>query len=231
MNSRDKIVRNTRPSLLANQRASYTRKRKDVSQRKIINIPASNIRSVHIPGPGERHLVEKITRWIDGGAVYPQTAAVGTSYVFKLSQLPGYTELQNMYDFFRFTKIDVVYHPASMTGPATATTTSPGTVMAACADFDESVAVSFSTLLERQDTQVYSVFKPWEVSFEPRASVLVYGNGVTSGYALANKGEWMDTSSDPSYYGFNYAFPATAAAMQFGGRITYRVHVELAKVI
>lgn len=199
---------------------------------KIQKLPASSLTHVsRIPSPGDRFSITRITRWIDGGAVYPQTSAVGTSYVFKLSLVPGYTEIQGMYDMFRFVKIDVLYSPASKTGPSTATTTSPGTVMAACADFDESTAVSYAALLERQDCQIYSVYNDWEVSFEPRASSVVYGNGVTSGYSLAPKGAWMDSQSDPSYYGFNYAFPATAAANQFGGRIMYRIHIDCAKVI
>lgn len=201
------------------------------ARRRVKSIKASNIQTTRIPGPGERHLVEAFTRWIDGGAVYPQTSAVGTSYVFKLSLIPGYTEIQNMWDFYRIKRIDVLYSPASRAGPSTATTTSPGTVMAAGPDYDESTAVNFATMLERQDTQIYSVFDPWQVTFQPRASTVVYGNGVSSGYALAPVNMWVDTSSDVSYYGFNYAFPATAAGMQFGGRISYRLHLEVAKAI
>lgn len=211
------------------QRAPKSRRQK--SARRLAVIPASNITSHRVPGPGERHMIESFTRWIDGGAVYPQTSAVGTSYVFKLSQIPGYTEIQNMWDFYRITSIDVLYCPASRAGPSTATTTTPGTVMAAGPDYDESTAVNFTTMLERQDTAVYSVFDSWQVSFKPRAASVVYGNGVTNGYALAPPDQWMDTSADVSYYGFNYAFPATAAAAQFGGRIMYRLHLECSKVI
>jgi hypothetical protein len=184
-----------------------------------------------VPGPDERHLVQKFTRWIDAGAVYPQTASVGTSYVFKLSLIPGYTEIQNMWDFYRITRVDALYEPASRAGPSTATTTSPGSVMAVGPDFDESAAVNFATMLERQDTQIYSVFDKWELSFKPRASSVMYGNGVTSGYALAPADQWIDTAADVSYYGFNYSFPATIAAMQFGGRVLFRVHLEVAKAV
>lgn len=201
-------------------------------KRDIQSIPASNIRSVSkIPGPDERHLVQKFTRWIDAGAVYPQASSVGTSYVFKLSLIPGYTEIQNMWDFYRITKVDALYEPASRAGPTTATTTSPASVMAVGPDYDEAAAVNYSTMLERQDTQIYSVFDKWEVSFKPRAASVVYGNGVTNGYALAPADQWMDTSADVSYYGFNYAFPATVAAMQYGGRVLFRLHLEVAKAI
>jgi hypothetical protein len=216
-----KLVKSTRPR----------RQKAQKMGRRVETIPASNIRTTKIPGPGEKHMIQSFTRWIDGGAVYPQTSSVGTSYVFKLSLIPGYAEIAAMWDFYRITKVDVLYAPASKAGPSTATTTSPGTVMAAGPDYDESTAVNFTTMLERQDTAVYSVFDSWEVSFKPRAASVVYGNGVTSGYALAPADQWMDTSADVSYYGFNYAFPATAAANQFGGRIMYRLHLECAKVI
>lgn len=199
---------------------------------RTVSIPASNVHGItHQPPPESRAQVSSFYRWIDGGAVYPQTSAVGTSYVFKLSLIPGYTEIQNMYDFYRIKRIDVLYEPASRAGPTAATTTSPGTVMAVGPDYDESVAVTFATMLERTTTQIFSVLEKWEVSFVPRVSSVAYGNGVTSGYTLGNKDVWVDTAQDTSYYGFNYAFPATIAAMQYGGRVMYRVHLECAMVI
>lgn len=199
---------------------------------KVLKIPASNVHGVtHQPPPESRAQVSSFYRWIDGGAVYPQTSAVGTSYVFKLSLIPGYTEIQSMYDFYRIRKIDVLYEPASRAGPTTATTTSPGTVIAVGPDYDESTAVAFATMLERTTTQIFSTLEKWEVSFVPRVSSVAYGNGVASGYTLGMKDAWVDTSSDTSYYGFNFAFPATVAAMQFGGRIMYRLHLECAMVI
>lgn len=202
------------------------------SRTRIATIPASDVRGVtYQPPPESRAQVSSFYRWIDGGAVYPQTSAVGTSYVFKLSLIPGYTEIQNMYDFYRITRIDVLYEPASRAGPATATTTAPGTVIAVGPDYDESTAVAFATMLERTTTQIFSTLEKWEVSFVPRISDVTYGNGVTSGYGLGAKNAWVDTSSDTSYYGFNFAFPATTAAMQFGGRIMYRLHLECAMVI
>ena len=197
-----------------------------------INIPASDVHGVtHQPRPESRAQVSSFYRWIDGGAIYPQASSVGTSYVFKLSLIPGYTEIQNMYDFYRIRKIDVLYEPASRAGPNSATTSSPGTVVAAGPDYDESVSVNFATMLERTTTQIFSVYERWQVSFEPRISQVAYGNGVTNGYTLGMTGQWVDTAQDVSYYGFNYAFPATTATRQFGGRIMYRLHLECAMVI
>lgn len=204
---------------------------KQARKREIVQIPASNIRSTRIPGPGDRHVVETFTRWIDGGSVYPQTGGIGAGASFRLSQIPGNSEITAMYDFFRLSQVDVCYYPASKAGPTSATTNSSGGVMAGCVDYDENTANSFLALQERQDCQIFSVYDRWQVTFEPRASVQVYANGVTSAYALAQKGEWMDTSSDPSYYGFVTAFPATSSNLQFGGRLMYRVTIQVAKVI
>lgn len=223
---------NHQNKLLTNRKRQASTKSKGSRKTKTVAIPASNVHGItHQPPPEAQAQVSSFYRWIDGGAVYPQTSAVGTSYVFKLSLIPGYTEIQNMYDFYRIKKIDVLYAPASRAGPTAATTTAPGTVIAVGPDYDESVAVSFATMLERTTTQVYSVLEKWEFTFVPRVSSVVYGNGVTSGYALGNKDVWVDTAADVSYYGVNYAFPATAAAMQFGGRIMYRLHLECAQVI
>lgn len=199
---------------------------------KQITIPASNVHGVtYQPRPESRAQVSKFYRWIDGGAIYPQASAVGTSFVFKLSLIPGYTEIQQMYDFYRIRRIDVLYCPASRAGPTAATTSSPGTVVAVGPDYDESVSVAYATMLERTTTQIFSVLEKWEVSFVPRVSSVAYGNGVTNGYTLGDEKVWVDTAADVSYYGFNYAFPATTAANQFGGRIIYRLHLECAQVI
>lgn len=217
--------------VLTNKKQRASAKAKG-AKTKVLKIPASNVHGVtHQPPPEARAQVSSFYRWIDGGAVYPQTSAVGTSYVFKLSLIPGYTEIQAMYDFYRIRKIDVLYEPASRAGPTAATTTSPGTVIAVGPDYDESTAVAFATMLERTTTQIFSTLEKWEVSFVPRISSVAYGNGVASGYSLGMKDAWVDTSSDTSYYGFNFAFPATTAAMQFGGRIMYRLHLECAMVI
>lgn len=197
------------------------------------SIPASNIRSSRIPGPGVgKHAVLACTRWVDRGAIYPQTSAVGTSDQLKLSQIPGVSEFTGLFDFFRIVRVDALYLPASMAGATTATTTTPAPSMLVCCDFDESVAVSYNSLLEREDCQVYNVLRPWEVTYSPLAAQQSYGNGTTtSGYNAAPVGTWFDTQSDPSFYGLNFAFPATAAAVQFGGRLMLRVHLEFAKVI
>lgn len=210
---------------------SNSQKKNKSRARRIESIPASNVRSVtKVPGPGDRHLITQFTRWIDGGAVYPQASSVGSAYAWKLSLIPGYTEIRAMFDFYRITKVDVLYMPASRAGSTSATTSNPATVIAAGPNYDDNAATNYATMLEREDTQIYSVFEPWEISLEPRAAMVTYGS-VTNGYSLAPKGIWLDTASDVSYYGMNYAFPATAAAQQFGGSILYRLHIECAKVL
>lgn len=173
-----------------------------------------------------------MSRWIDAGAVYPQVASVGTAWSFNLSQIPEFSEIQNMWDFYRIVQVDVCYFPTSRSGPVTATTSAPAPVMAVCVDYDEQAATNFDGLRARQNTQIFSVYEPWEVTFTPRLSAVVYGNGVTNAYALPSEHIWVDTASSvASYYGVNFAFPATAAAYQFGGRICYRVHLEFSKLI
>lgn len=213
---------------LKNKRRARTSK-----GRRIEKIPASNIISTgKIPSPEQEHTIVGMSRWIDAGATYPQVSSVGTAWAFNLGQIPESSEIQAMWDFYRITQVDVCYFPASKVGPTTATTSSPGTVMAVCVDYDEQAAVNYDSLRARQNTQIFSVFDSWEVSFTPRLSSVVYGNGVTNAYALPSEHIWVDTASSvASYYGVNFAFPATTAANQFGGRLCYRVHLEFSKLI
>lgn len=197
-------------------------------------IPPTAIRSfskTKVPGPEQQHTIMGMSRWIDAGAVYPQATMTPTSWSFKLSSIPGSAEIIAMWDFWRITRVEACYFPASHAGPTTATTSNAACVMAVCVDFDESTAVTYDKLLERQNTQIYSSLDEWIVEFEPRLSSVVYGNGVTNAYTLAPRGTWVDTASDASYYGLNFAFPATPATMQFGGRVCYRVQLEFSKLI
>jgi hypothetical protein len=207
------------------------------SKTKEVLVPASDFHRSEItrqPRPETRLQVARFTRWIDLGPAYPQSTTSATSTAFTLGSIPGASEIRAMYDFYRITRVDMCYYPASRAGPSSPTTTNSAPVMAVGPDYDENIGVSFATMLERSTTQVYSVYDKWQVTFEPRLSTVAYGNGVSNGYLLGATGQWVDTSAssaDPTYYGFNWTHPPTAAAIQFGGRVMARVHIECAMVI
>lgn len=205
------------------------------AQTREVLVPASDFHRseiTHQPRPETRLQVAVFSRWIDVGPAYPQTTTSAFSRQFTLGDIPGASEIRAMYDFYRMKRIDIVYFPASRTGPTSPTLTNPAPVMAVGPDYDESIGVSFATMLERNTTQVYSVYDKWQVTFEPRLSTPAYGGVSTNGYLLGNPGAWVDTAgTDAVYYGFNWTHPPTTSSLQFGGRIMARVHIECAMVI
>jgi hypothetical protein len=171
------------------------------------------------------------SRWITS-ACYPQTAESPSAFNFKLSSLPGYAEFTNMFDQYRITRVDVIYEPASRCGPSAPTTSNGAPHMWTQVDYDSTATVSVAELQQRENAMVHSAYDKWEHSFVPKIAATVYQSAVASGYMVPEGNPWISTQT-PSveYYGFKYAFPATASAVQFGGTLMFRVHYELKNVL
>lgn len=176
--------------------------------------------------------VVRSARWIASNA-YPSTSAESpTPFNFKLSDLPGYTEMTNMFDQYRITRVDILYEPASRCGSSAVTGSSGAPVMWTQVDYDSTSSVTIAQLRERENTMVHSAFDRWEHSFIPKVAASVYSNSVASGYSVAQGSPWISTAT-PSveYYGFKFSFPQVTSTTQFGGTLFFRVHVELKNIL
>ena len=136
----------------------------------------------------------RLTRWVVSN-VYPQTAAVPTSFAFHLNLLPSYSEITAMYDQYRIDQIDIIYEPASRCGPSAATTSNGAPHMLTRVDYDNSAALTYDQLRECSNTMVHSVFERWEHSFKPRVSPEVYNGVASTGYMVASGDPWISTGS------------------------------------
>lgn len=137
-----------------------------------------------------------------------------------------------MFDQYRITRVDVIYEPASRCGPSTATTSAQAPILWTQVDYDSTATVSATELRQRENVMCHVTYDRWEHSFIPKVAATVYQSAVASGYMVADGNPWISTAT-PSveYYGFKYAFDATASAVQFGGTLLFRVHVELKNVL
>lgn len=170
--------------------------------------------------------VVRIKRWTVS-SLYPQTsAAIPTTYTFKLDQVPGYTTLTSDWDFYRIVMIDVLYEPASRCGSTAATGTAAAPHVFVRVNFDSDSSASYDQIREYNNTRVYSLMQRWEHSFVPKVAIPAYA-GVTEGYTVPNGNPWLATSSvDTEYYGLQYVTSQVTTGTQFGGTIFYRFHIE-----
>lgn len=195
--------------------------------------PATTGVALSLERPFEKNPnIVRSTRWISSNA-FPSTSAESpTPFNFKLNQLPGYTEMTNMFDQYRITRVDVLYEPASRAGSSAATGSSGAPVMWTQVDYDSTSTVSIAQLAERENTMIHSAFDRWEHSFIPKIASAAYQSAVASGYYIENGNPWISTSTPGvEYYGFKFSFPQVTSTTQFGGTLFFRVHVELKNVL
>lgn len=172
------------------------------------------------------------SRWLTT-SIYPSTtASIPTVWVFKLNQLPGYTEVTSMYDQYRITQVDVIYEPASRAGPSTATGTAGAPHLLVRVNFDGGNSASYDQMREYDNTRVYSAYQRWEHRFTPKISMMAYNGATSTGYSVAQGSPWVSTSNaDVEYYGLQFAFPQVTGTTQFGGTLLFHVHVEAKNVL
>lgn len=202
-------------------------KRQDLAQN-----PTGGIRP-SVERPFERVTdVVRFSRWVTT-TIYPSSSAsVPTTWTFTLNQLPGFTEVTNMYDQYRLVQVDIIYEPASRAGPTTATGTSGAPHLLVRVNFDGGGSATYDQMRQYDNTRVYSAYQRWEHRFVPKISMMAYNGATSTGYSVAQGSPWVNTSNpDVEYYGLQFAFPQVSAATVFGGTLLFRVHVEAKNVL
>lgn len=141
-------------------------------------------------------------------AVTTSTAA----YKFKLSSLPGYTEITTLFDKYRIRGVRATFMPRINVfrltdlgaGTTTATTSPP---IFSVVDYDDATAPANAAVLhEYENCKVHYEFRPWSVFFRPRVAIGTYGSGAFTSYSTGAANLWCDAASpDIEYYGLKVA--------------------------
>lgn len=158
------------------------------------------------------------------GAVGADPSGVANSYTFggafqfQLTDLPAYSDFQNLFDQYRIDQVDIevsqVQNAASAGNPASQMMT----IMYA-PDFDDAnVPTLASNLTERQRMKQWTFRgdgKPLRISVQPRVAVPLYRAGITSPYSVASQQTFIDMAdSDVPHYGLKFwiqdAFSSTS---------------------
>lgn len=129
------------------------------------------------------------------------------AWSFKLSDLPSYTEFTALYDQYCIEKIVCKFFPRfnvyNYPDATSAETEVP--IILSVIDYDDATAVSQTSLVQFSTCKYHSQFKPFTITFSPRAATAAYSGAFTS-YAVASKNQWFDAaSSDVQYYGLKLA--------------------------
>ncbi len=154
----------------------------------------------------------------------PNSGAITTGgSFFALNQLPGYTDIQAVFDQYRITKV-VIHHTSISQGIVQASTGANGVnvppTFLICTDYDDSVAPgTLDVIREYQTCQNKPVNKNFSYTIFPQSSTMVYEGVASTGYAT-KYGQWLSTN-DPAvpHYGVKWGINTnalTGAADAFG---------------
>lgn len=171
-------------------------------------------------------------RWqTQSGIVSSEVGESSGAFVFKLDDLPDYTEFTSLFDQYRICAVKV-----TITSPYTGNTglvprsgaanglgTMPAIKMYSVSDYDDAVTLTVAQLMQYQNcriTELTTNLKGGKASFfiKPRLATAVYSGAFTS---YGNTKMWLDAAS-PSveHYGFKWAFDAIYADGGIAGTAT-----------
>lgn len=192
--------------------------------------PISKSVIIRPPSISKQVQITKITRFeqTPKTLTWSSSATVVNGWTFRLANVPNYSELVATYDYYRISRIDVIFYPQNLTGPPSGTSIAGGIpVVWFTPDWSDESA-TLASVAEHQLVTVKPAYQQWEFSFVPRAASLVYqSGGIVSGYALTPPKGWFHTESATiEHYGLKTALSQTASGAVATGVMYFRYHVD-----
>lgn len=125
----------------------------------------------------------------------------------KLTDIPGYTEIVNLFDVYRITYCKIAFYLDQDPG-AQAPSAAYYPKIHFCTDVDDASApLSLQEFRERANSRirVLTPHRPVVFGWRPNTLQLIYRSLTTSSY-VPKWGEWIDTdTADVPYYGYKWA--------------------------
>jgi len=147
-----------------------------------------------------------------------------TSFSFepKLSDLQGYTDIQNLFDYYRISAYEITFIPNRNSSDITAASAAIPN-MWICNDEDGGGPTAETGFMERPTARIWQMVTPrkW-MNKAPRFAQAIY-QGATTGYAVGGRTQWVDCTSDGVPYYGTYCLMKDNANM--AGNIRYYVKV------
>jgi len=147
-----------------------------------------------------------------------------TSFSFepKLSDLQGYSDIQNLFDYYRIMAYEILFIPNRNTSDITAASAAIPN-MWIVNDQDGGGPSAETGFMEKPTARIQQMIEPFKwVNKSPRFSLAVY-QGVTTGYAVGGRSQWLDCTSDGVPHFGTYCLMKDNANM--AGNIRYFVKV------
>lgn len=204
------------PYYTPRRRYTTTRRRKTYRKRTF----RRNFKRKMITKRGLKQPVHYYTRFVDRGQLASSGSVGGdttAASIFRLNQVPGYTEFQNMYDFYKIVAVKIMFIPLSNvsvpdnTGAigVIQTATLNFYRMMSCLDYNDNTPPS--TLNDIRQYKSCKVTKNNVIHkrfFYPKIlNVVNVSLGAGTTVASGSGNPWLSTGSpDIEYYGIKYGW-------------------------
>lgn len=165
--------------------------------------------------------IHSFKRTYDYGAYGIVTDGINPTYSafnFSMNDMPGYTELTTLYDFYKLTGVlfhVIPYKQTDSNSVGTTNNTFQTPIFYAVDRSDAAAPTSVGEILEYNDHKISSVWKGFKIYIS---------NPKFSDATSAIRGGWVSTSNASlNWYGLKIAIPPTNVATTFYVVITYYV--------
>jgi len=136
------------------------------------------------------------------GTISKPTTPFGGSMVFKLSDIPSYTDFTALFDAYKLTGVSVKFIPRQTEN---ATASDPGLFYYYPDYDDDTTPDSLDTVLQYQGVRSKRpIGRPFKIFIRPRHLTMVYDTAATTAYKQG-RGGFMDAAyDDVPHYGIKY---------------------------
>ena len=141
---------------------------------------------------------------INAGTIVSGTGGTFRSFSFAINEIPGVSNLLEIYDFYKITGVKVTFIPRQ-------TENNSQTYLGMfhwVVDYNDSVPVdSADDIMQRQGAKMrYLVGKPFSIFIKPRIAVQLYESTTATGY-MPKYAPWINTSdTQVPHYGLKTAY-------------------------
>lgn len=165
------------------------------------------------------------TRYFDAGSILSDNSleTIG-SLVFKLTDVPGYTEFTGLFDEYKISAVKIMFMSPGVTTINNQTGGAPSFVIPmlyTCLDYtDDDVTLDIQDIREYQTAKIHHITKRMNSRYlKPCFQTLVY-EGVGQGYTP--KRGWLNTNdSSVEHYAIKYGLEPT------GGTVDNRYEIKI----
>lgn len=177
-------------------------------------------------------MVYPFIQTVTAGTISSNIVVVETNYSPYLGQLDQVTTFTGLFDAYRIMKVDFTFIPRGNVNDLGATAGVKNGLLYTAYDYDDTGSLStIAAISQYQSLVVSSGTAPIKRTLMPRVANESYVSGITTSYAEAKHGQWMDCAvTNTPHYGLRTMISATGTAGDVNYDVIMKFYLEFKTV-